>query len=80
MTNVKILRPLKNLPPAERLKMVESTMRQLRQDLGEKVAPIGDDADARLAGAADALLDAYCHDRELTALADLDVEVFLAQE
>jgi len=67
MTNVEILEQLKNLPAADRLKIVESTVHQLREDMERSGAQGAEEANARLARAAEALLGDYSNDRELTA-------------
>ena len=78
MTNLEILEQLNSLPAAERLKIVESTVHQLRQDL-ERSGPRGSEStDARLARAAEALLDDYCNDLGLTSFTALDGEAFHA--
>jgi len=78
MTNTEILEQLKNLPAAERLRIVESTVHGLREDLERSGAQIGEETNARLARAAEALLDDYSKDRELTAFTALDGEAFHA--
>ena len=77
MTNSEILEQLKNLSAAERLKIVETTVHQLREDL-EWSGGQGDEVNARLARAAQALLGDYVNDKELTAFTALDGEGFHA--
>ena len=77
MTGIEILEQLKNLPPVERLKIVESTVHQLREDLERSGAQCAKDANAELTRAAEALLGDYTNDRELTAFTALDGEVWL---
>ena len=69
MTNLEILEQLKMLPTAERLKIVESTVHELREELEDAQLTGG-----RLAQAAQALLDDYTTDLELTAFSSLDSE------
>jgi hypothetical protein len=78
MTNTEILDQLKSLPVAERLKIVESTVHELREDMEHSGAPSDEETNARLARAAEALLGDYSNDRELTAFTVLDGEVFHA--
>jgi hypothetical protein len=67
LTNAEILEQLKNLPAAERLRIVESTVHELREDMERSCTPSGEDTNKRLARAAVALLGDYSKDRELTA-------------
>jgi len=78
MTNIEILEQLKNLSAAERLKIVEATVHQLREDLEGPGSQGVEEASARLARAAEALLGDYSNDRELTAFTALDGEAFHA--
>ena len=78
MTNIEILEQLKSLSAAERLKIVEATVHQLREDLEGPGAQGVEEASARLARAAEALLGDYSNDRELTAFTALDGEAFHA--
>lgn len=78
MTNSEILEQLKHLPAAERLRIVESTVHELREDLERSGAQTGEGTNARLARAAQALLGDYSNDRELTAFTALDGEAFHA--
>jgi len=78
MTNTEILEQLKSLPAAERLRIVESTVHGLREDLERLGAQTGEETNARLARAAEALLADYSKDRELTAFTALDGEAFHA--
>jgi hypothetical protein len=68
MTDKEILEQLKNFPPAERLKIIESTVHQLREDLERSHSRGAEEANARLTRAAEALLGDYTEDKELTAL------------
>ena len=74
MTDREILEQLKKLPTLERLKTVESTVHQLREELEGAVEQRAD----RLAQAAQALLADYASDAELTAFTGLDSEPFHA--
>jgi len=74
MTDREILEQLKKLPTPERLKIVESTVHQLREELEGAVEQGAD----RLAQAAQALLADYASDSELTAFTHLDGEPFHA--
>ena len=74
MTDREILEQLKKLPTLERLKTVESTVHQLREELEGAVEQGAD----RLAQAAQALLADYASDSELTAFTGLDSEPFHA--
>jgi hypothetical protein len=78
MTNTEILEKLKGLPAADRLEIIESTVHQLREDLGRSSAPDEPESSARLLRAAEALLGDYSTDRELTAFTALDGEGFHA--
>jgi hypothetical protein len=78
MTNTEILEQLKNLPAAERLRIVESTVHKLRKDMERSGAQAADPTHARMARAAEALLGDYSKDRELTAFTALDGEAFHA--
>ena len=74
MTDREILEQLKKLPTPERLKIVESTVHQLREELEGAVEQGAD----RLALAAQALLADYASNSELTAFTGLDSEPFHA--
>jgi len=74
MTDREILEQLKKLPTPERLKIVESTVHQLREELEGAVEQGAD----RLAQAAQALLADYASNSELTAFTGLDSEPFHA--
>ncbi len=78
MTNTEILEQLKNLPVAERLRIVESTVHELREDMERSCTSSAEETNGRLARAAEALLADYSKDRELTAFTILDGEVFHA--
>jgi hypothetical protein len=78
MTNTEILELLKSLPAAERLRIVETTVHELREDLERSGAQTGEASNAQLARAAEALLGDYSKDRELTSFTALDGEAFHA--
>ena len=77
MTDREILEQLKKLPTAARLKIVESTVHELREEL-ESGPARPEDADDRLTKAAQALLADYVSDSELTSFTALDSEPFHA--
>jgi hypothetical protein len=72
MTNVEILQQLKRLPMAERLKIVESTVHHLRGDMERSTPQVVGEANGQLTRAAEALLDDYSTDRDLTGFTALD--------
>ena len=65
MTTALLVREISKLPWAERLLVVEKTLKFIRQDKQKS-----------LAQAVDALYNDYCHDPELTAFTALDTESF----
>jgi len=67
MTNSEILEQLKSLPAAERLRIVEATVHEPREDLERSGAQAEEEINARMKRAAEALLADYSNDRELTA-------------
>ena len=77
-TESEILEHLNCLPKTERLKLVESLARQLREDLQLSAGQEAQDTGKRLARAAMALRDDYLGDKELTAFTALDSEPFHA--
>ena len=74
MTNREILEELKRLPTADRLRIVESTVHELREELAGEPLPVTEKSNGRLAQAAQALLADYTSDPELTAFTALDGE------
>lgn len=78
MTHVEIIEQLKKLPAAERLRIVESTVHQLREELALSGAPDPKGTDTLLARAAEALKGNYWSDKELTAFTALDGDPFHA--
>jgi hypothetical protein len=75
MTNSEIINQLKQLTTAERLAVIEAATRLIREDLSQ---PQTDEKakDEQLAQAANALLEDYQLDSELTAFTSLDGEGF----
>ncbi len=71
MSDIEILDQLKSLTPAERLRIVESTVHQLREDMGRLGAEGVAETDARLTLAAKALLGDYSENKELTVFTAL---------
>ena len=78
MTRTDILEELKKLPADERLGIVESALRQLREQLLAGQLDIAAERRERLSIAADALKTAYETDSELTAFTTLDRDDFHA--
>lgn len=78
MTKDEILAQLQSLSAAERLKIVELTVHQLRRDLEHSSVKSLDEIDAQLARAARELLNDYSADKELTTFTALDGEAFHA--
>ena len=74
MTNQEILEQLKLLPTAERLRIVESTVHELCEELQDAELPRPEENGSRLAQAAQALAADYASDAELTAFTVLDSE------
>jgi hypothetical protein len=73
MTNTEILEQLKKLTAAQRLTVIEAALRLTRADLEETEQPTTQTAArARLAAAAQALLQDYEAGGELTAFTALD--------
>lgn len=70
-----ILQKLKLLPPVERLAIVEATLQTLREELQE-VEPDKIERKKQLTFAAEALLEDYSQDKELTLFTTLDNEDF----
>jgi hypothetical protein len=78
MTEAEILEQLKRLPKAQRLKVAESLLHQLRKDLETEGKTKVDPLEKRLARAAKSLRRDYATDGELTAFTVLDNEPFHA--
>ena len=72
MTTTEVINQLRYMTNAERLAIIESASRLVR----EQLEPVLDEREQHLAAAAAALLPDYLHDKELTALTALDGEDF----
>jgi hypothetical protein len=79
MTQAEILHELEKLPVLERLTVVETVLHLIRQDLQQEHAKAGSERNRQLAAAAEALLEDYASDEELTAFTALNGEDFYAQ-
>ncbi len=75
MTNQEIIDELKQLSNAERLAVIEAATRLIRADIGAQKFR-ADDRKRTLSAAAEALLEDYSSDAELTAFTALDSEDF----
>lgn len=75
MTNSEIIEQLKQLTTAERLAVIEAATRLIREDLSQPQADENSENE-QLAKAAEALLEDYRLDPELTAFTALDGEDF----
>jgi hypothetical protein len=81
MTEREIMEQLKKLTPAERLTVVEDTLRSNREELDQIEKPVADtDLRRKLAAAAEALLPDYAPSGNLTAFTALDGEDFHAAQ
>jgi hypothetical protein len=79
MTEREIMDQLKKLTTAERLTVVEKTLRSIREELEQIEKPVADpDLKRRLSKAAEALLADYAPSGDLTAFTALDGEDFHA--
>jgi hypothetical protein len=78
MTRTDILEELNKLPADERLDIVESALRQLREQFLAGRLEVTAERRERLSIAADALRTAYETDSELTAFTTLDRDDFHA--
>jgi hypothetical protein len=76
MTTTDILDELKPLNNAERLAVIETATRLIREDLGQQAESSIDGTQQQLAKAAEALLPDYSSDEELTVFTSLDGEDF----
>lgn len=76
MTATHILDELKRLNNAERLAVIETATRLIRQDLRQQNLNPIEERDQQLAQAAEALLPDYSANGELTAFTSLDGEDF----
>jgi hypothetical protein len=80
MTHVEILEELKKFPIPERLTLVETALRLIREDLQQVEHPLTQaERKRQLAAAAEALLQDYAAGGELTVFTALDSEDFYAQ-
>jgi len=81
MTQREIIEQIMNLPPAERLAIVEATLRSIREELGQVQKPLNYAEKKRmLTAASKALLRDYTQGGDLTSFAVLDGEDFHASE
>jgi hypothetical protein len=79
MTEREIMEQLKKLTTAERLTVVEETLRSIREELEKIEKPVADtDLKRKLAAAAEALLPDYAPGGDLTVFTSLDGEDFHA--
>ena len=79
MTEREIMEQIKRLTTAERLTVVEKTLRSIREELEQIEKPVSDtDLKLKLAKAAEALLADYASRGDLTAFTALDGEDFHA--
>ena len=76
VTQLGILDELRKLSLHERLAVIESAVRLIRDDLGRLEQPADDAERRRLAEAAAALLADYSNDPELTVFTALDAQDF----
>jgi hypothetical protein len=79
MMEREIMEHIKKLPAAERLIVVEETLRSIREELEQIEKPVADtDLSRKLAAAAEALLPDYGPGGGLTIFTALDTEDFHA--
>jgi len=79
MTEREIMEQIRKLTTAERLTIVEKTLRSIREELRQIEKPLSDtDLKRKLAKAAEALLADYASRGDLTAFTALDGEDFHA--
>ena len=79
MTQIEILEELKRFTLSERLTVVETALRLIREDLQQVEPPLArTERKRQLAAAAEALLPDYTADGELTIFTTLDNEDFYA--
>ncbi|MDT5120740.1 MAG: hypothetical protein QOC96_222 [Acidobacteriota bacterium] len=76
MTATDILDELKRLNNAERLAVIETATRLIREELGQQTLSPLEETNQQLAQAAEALLPDYTSNNELTAFTSLDGEDF----
>lgn len=80
MTEREIIEELKKLTPAERLSVIEATLRTIREELPQVQQPLKRAEKKRMAVAAKALLRDYTQGGDLTSFTALDSEDFRASE
>jgi hypothetical protein len=81
MTQSEIIDQLKKLAPAQRLAIVEATLRSIREELALAQEPMKEsERERKLAVAAKALLPDYAQGGNLTSFTDLDGEDFHASK
>lgn len=80
MTEREIIEQLKKLTPAERLSVVEATLRSIREELPQVQETLKRADKKRMAAAAEALLQDYTQGDDLTSFTALDSEDFHASE
>lgn len=81
MTQREIIEQLKKLAPAQRLAIVEATLRSIREELAPAQEPVEElEWERRLAAAAKALLSDYAQGGDLTSFTALDSEDFHASK
>jgi len=78
MTQTQMIKELKNLTNTERLTIIETSLRLIRDDI-YMVKHLRTDRKRQLSCAAEALLADYSEDSELTIFTSLDDEDFHAQ-
>ncbi len=79
MSEREIIDQLKKLAPAERLAIVETTLRSIREELALVQEPVKEaEKERKLAAAAEALLPDYGPGGDLTIFTALDTEDFHA--
>ncbi|MEW6664384.1 MAG: hypothetical protein AB1512_04080 [Thermodesulfobacteriota bacterium] len=79
MAEREIIEELKKLTPAERLSIVEATLRSIREELTEVQKPLKGALKNRMAVAAKALMRDYTQGGDLTSFTALDSEDFHAE-
>lgn len=79
MTQSEIIEQLRKLAPAERLAIVEATLRSIREEIALVQEPVKEaEKERKLAAAARALLPDYAPGGDLTSFMALDGEDFHA--
>jgi hypothetical protein len=81
MTQREIIEQLKKLAPAQRLAVVEATLRSIREEIALAQEPVKEsERERKLAAAAKALLPDYAREGDLTSFTALDSEDFHASK